>query len=168
SRAAKRRGWERGGGPPRVVAARGAETAVIAPPGRLYEALADLPLAALRLPGDVVDRLTRLGLRRIGEIAGIPRAALARRFGADTLRRLDQAMGMEPEPITPARPPLHFAVRLTLPDPIGLRSDVEAALDRLLPPLCARLRERGRGARRVALQAFRADGGVSAVEVGLA
>ncbi|MFN4202195.1 MAG: Y-family DNA polymerase, partial [Tabrizicola sp.] len=168
SRAAKRRGWERGGGPPRVVAARGAETAVIAPPGRLHEALADLPLAALRLPGDVVDRLTRLGLRRIGDITGIPRAALARRFGADTLRRLDQALGMEPEPLNPARPPMHFAVRLTLPDPIGLRSDVEAALDRLLPPFCDRLRARGRGVRRLLFQGFRADGGTTCVEVGLA
>jgi protein ImuB len=168
SRAAKRRGWERGGGPPRVVTAKGAETAVVAPPGRLYEALADLPLAALRLPADVVDRLTRLGLRRIGEIAGIPRAALARRFGADTLRRLDQALGLEPEPVSPARPPMHFAVRLTLPDPIGLRSDVEAALDRLLPPFCDKLKAKGRGVRRVLFQGFRANGGVASVEVGLA
>ena len=98
----------------------------------------------------------------------MPRAALARRFGADTLRRLDQALGMEPEPVSPARPPMHFAVRLTLPDPIGLRSDVEAALDRLLPPFCDKLRAKGRGARRVVLQAFRADGGVAAVEIGLA
>jgi protein ImuB len=168
SRAAKRRGWERGGGLPRPVAAKGAETATIAPPGRLVEALADLPLAALRLEPDTVDRLMRLGLRRVGELMGMPRAALARRFGADTLRRLDQALGMEPEPVSPARPPMHFAVRLTLPDPIGLRSDVEAALDRLLPPFCDKLRAKGRGARRVVLQAFRADGGVAAVEIGLA
>ena len=164
----KRRGWERGGGAPRPVAAKGAEVATIAPPGRVVEALADLPLAALRLEPDTVDRLMRLGLRRVGELMGMPRAGLARRFGADTLRRLDQALGMEPEPISPARPPLHFAVRLTLPDPIGLRSDVEAALDRLLPPFCDKLRAKGRGARRVALQAFRADGGVAAVEIGLA
>jgi protein ImuB len=168
SRAAKRRGWERGGGTPRAVAARGAETALVAPPGRLLEALTHLPLAALRLPPDVVDRLMRLGLRRVGDIMGIPRAALARRFGADTLRRLDQAMGLEPEPLSPARPPMHFAVRLTLPDPIGLRSDVEAVIDRLLPPFCAKLRARGRGVRRVLFQAFRADGGVASVEVGLA
>jgi protein ImuB len=168
SRAAKRRGWERGGGLPRPVAAKGAEAATIAPPGRLVEALADLPLAALRLAPDTVDRLMRLGLRRVGELMGMPRAGLARRFGADTMRRLDQAMGMEPEPVSPARPPMHFAVRLTLPDPIGLRSDVEAALDRLLPPFCEKLRARGRGARRVLLQAFRADGGAAAVEIGLA
>lgn len=168
SRAAKRRGWERGGVTQRPVPARGAEAAVIAPPGKPYETLADLPLAALRLAPDVVDRLMRLGLRRVGELTGLPRAALARRFGADVLKRLDQALGMEPEPVSPARPPMHFAVRLTLPDPIGLRSDVEAAMDRLLPPFCAKLAARGRGVRRVLFQAFRADGGVAAVEVGLA
>ncbi|MES2333108.1 MAG: DNA polymerase Y family protein [Pseudomonadota bacterium] len=168
SRAARRRGWERSGNLPRAVTARGAETALVAPPGRLHEALADLPLPALRLPADVVDRLARLGLRRIGDIMGLPRAALARRFGADTLRRLDQALGLEPEPVSPARPPMHFAVRLTLPDPIGLRSDVEAALDRLLPPFCDKLKARGRGVRRVLFQGFRADGGVASVEVGLA
>ena len=168
SRAAKRRGWERGGGGPRPVPAKGAESAVIAPPGRLVEALGDLPLAALRLEPDVVDRLMRLGLRRVGELIVLPRASLARRFGMQVLQRLDQALGMEPEPVSPARPPMHFAVRLTLPDPIGLRSDVEAALDRLLPPLCEKLRLQGRGVRRLALQAFRADGGVATVEIGLA
>lgn len=173
SRAVRRHGSGRQGpgrseAGPRPVAAQGAEVAVIAPPGRLVEALADLPLAALRLDEDRVARLLRLGLRRVGDLMALPRAALARRFGADTLRRLDQAMGMEPEPVNPARAAPHFAVRLTLPDPIGLRSDVEAAIDRLLPPLCARLKAQGRGARRVALQAFRADGGVSSVEVGLA
>ncbi|AZL61002.1 DNA polymerase Y family protein [Tabrizicola piscis] len=168
SRAAKRRGWERGGSPPQPAAAKGAEGAVISPPGRAREALVDLPLAALRLEAEAVDRLMRLGLRRVGDIMVIPRAALARRFGMQTLRRLDQAMGLEPEPVSPARPPMHFAVRLTFPDPIGLRSDVEAGLDRLLAPLCAQLRAKGRGVRRLAVQAFRADGGVAMVEVGLA
>jgi len=168
SRAAKRRGWERGGGPPRAVTVRGAETALVARPGRLFETLAPLPLAALRLAPDVVDRLLRLGLRQVGDIMGLPRATLARRFGADTLRRLDQALGMEPEPVSPVRPPVHFAVRLTLPDPIGLRSDVEAAIDRLLPPFCDKLKAQGRGARRVLFQGFRADGGVASVEIGLA
>ncbi|MDX5351082.1 MAG: DNA polymerase Y family protein, partial [Paracoccaceae bacterium] len=168
SRAAKRRGWERGGGPPRPVPLKGDEVAMIAPPGQTAQALRPLPLAALRLPGDVVDRLMRLGLRQVGDLIVLPRAALARRFGMETLRRLDQALGMEPEPVNPVRPPMHFAVRLTLPDPIGLRSDVEAALDRLLPPLCEKLQAKGRGVRQLLFQAFRADGGVASVEVGLA
>jgi protein ImuB len=169
SRAAKRRGWERGGDAPLPGrAALPVPQGIIAPPGRLREALGPLPIAALRVGPDVVEGLARLGLRRIEEIAGIPRAALARRFGSDLLKRLDQALGLEPEPVAPARAPLHFATRLSLPEPIGLRSDVEAALDRLLPPLCDRLRAQGRGARLVRLEAFRADGGVQRIEVGLA
>ncbi len=148
--------------------AAGALPGTIAPPGRLREVLAPLPLAALRLDPQAVEGLARLGLRRVADIAGLPRAALARRFGAGVLQRLDQALGLLPEPVGPARAPLHFAVRLTLPDPVGLAEDIEAGLDRLLPVLCDRLAARGRGARRVRFSALRADGGLSAVEVGLA
>jgi protein ImuB len=167
SRAVKRRGWERGGAAPALPGIT-APQGVIAPPGRLRDILAPLPLAALRLEGGAIEGLARLGLRRVEDIAGLPRAALARRFGTGVLRRLDQAFGLEPEPITPAAAPLHFAVRMTLPEPIGLLADIQAGIDRLLPVLCERLRARGRGARRVRLQAFRADGGVAAAEVTLA
>jgi protein ImuB len=165
SRAARRRGWERGGAAP---VATDTPQGVLAPPGKMRQALADLPVAALRLPPETVAGLARLGLRRIGDVMGLPRAALARRFGTGTLRRLDQALGLEPEPVSPARAPLHFAARITFPDPIGLLPDVQAGIDRLLPVLAARLTEKGRGARRVRLQAFRCDGRVEVVEVGLA
>ncbi|NBE09271.1 Y-family DNA polymerase [Paragemmobacter ruber] len=169
SRAAKRRGWEKGGVLPVAGAvAEAGPRGVIAPPGKMRQALGPLPVAALRLPPEAVEGLVRLGLRQVEDIAVLPRAALARRFGAMVLRRLDQALGLEPEPVTPAGAPLHFAARISLPDPIGLLSDVEAAVDRLLPVLCARLVRHGRGARRVRLQAFRADGQVEVAEVGLA
>jgi protein ImuB len=134
----------------------------------MRQALAPLPVAALRLSPDTVAGLARLGLHRVGDLLGLPRAALARRFGAETLRRLDQALGLETEPVSPARAPLHFAARITFPDPIGLLEDVQAGLDRLLPALAARLTEKGRGARRVRMQAFRSDGRVEGIEVGLA
>ncbi|THD83549.1 DNA polymerase Y family protein [Aliigemmobacter aestuarii] len=169
SRAAtRRRGWERGGTLPPARPVDGPPQGLIAAPGQMRQALAALPLAALRLPGDVVEGLGRLGLRRVADIMGLPRAALARRFGTDTLARLDQALGLMPEPVNPGMAPPQFALRLTLPDPIGLRADVEAAMDRLLPELCLRLRRQGRGARRVRLEGWRSDGGTAAVEVGLA
>ncbi|MFN3969737.1 MAG: DNA polymerase Y family protein, partial [Gemmobacter sp.] len=149
---------------PRGVAAQG----VIAPPGRTRQTIGALPLAALRLPTATVEALAALGLRRIDDIAVLPRAALARRFGAETLRRLDQALGVEAEPVAPAAAPLHFAVRLTFPDPIGLAEDVEAAVDRLLPALCDRLHARGHGARVVRIEGIRSDGTTARVEVGLA
>ena len=169
SRAAKRRNWERGG--PLPTGGRGAPPrpqGVIAPSGRMREALAPLPLAALRLPTAVIESFTRLGMRRIDDILGLPRAAIARRFGAETVKRLDQALGLEPEPVSPAAAPLHFAARLTFPDPIGKLEDIAAGVDRLLPPLCARLMARGHGARRLRLQAFRSDGQVQVVDVTLA
>jgi protein ImuB len=140
----------------------------VAAPGMLRQALAGLPVGALRLSGDTVEGLARLGLRRVGDILGMPRAALARRFGTEVLRRIDQALGTEPEPVSPARAPLHFAVRLTLPEPVGLQADVTAGLDRLLPALCERLRAAGRGARRVRFEGWRTDGTVARIEVGLA
>ena len=167
SRAVKRRGWERGDNAPGLASGITPQ-GVIAAPGQVRQALARLPLAALRLTPDAVEGLGRLGLRRVEEVMDLPRAALARRFGTEVLRRVDQALGLEPEPVAPARAPLHFAARLTLPEPIGLGSDIIAGLDRLLPALCDRLVKAGRGARRVRLQAFRTDGVVARAEVGLA
>jgi len=141
---------------------------VIAAPGQTRQAIAMLPLAALRLAPAAVEGLGRLGLRRVEDIMGMPRAALARRFGADVLRRLDQALGLDAEPVNPAASPLHFAIRISFPDPIGLAEDIAAGMDRLLPPLCAKLVAKGRGARRVRLEAQRSDGRVEVVEVGLA
>ncbi|PRY24310.1 protein ImuB [Aliiruegeria haliotis] len=167
SRAAKRRHWERGGAAPRH-AADGCDGTRIAPPGQLRAILGPLPVAALRLRPEVVGQLNRLGLRRIDELSGQPRAALARRFGKDLVLRLDQAMGLVPEPVSPAKPRARFAVRLTLPEPIGLEEDLRAGLDRLLPALSEKLREKGQGARRVRFQAFRCDHTMQPVEVGLA
>jgi len=194
SRAVRRRHWERGGPAPvapvaPVAIAGGAGRndgpardgqdgtpanplaglpARIAPPGQTRLLLAPLPLSALRLDAQSVTELSRLGLRRVEDLLGMPRAALARRFGQDVVRRLDQALGVEPEPVSPARPGRRFAVRLTLPDPIGLEDDILAAIDRLLPPLAAHLRKAGRGARRLRLQCFRADHTLQTEELGLA
>ncbi len=166
SRAFKRRNWERGGQAP-ARAGRFVATSV-APTGQTRAAIAPLPLPALRLEVETCAKLARLGIRCIGDLTGLPRAALARRFGTDVVRRLDQALGAEPEPISPGGPPQHFATRLSLPDPIGLADDIEAGIDRLLPPLCAKLRKAGRGARRLRLTLFRTDRSLQLVEVGLA
>ena len=77
----------------------------IAAPGQTRKALAPLPVTALRLPDETVTALNRLGLRRIEDLAGMPRAVLARRFGKTLALRLDQAFGVAPEPVSPTRPP---------------------------------------------------------------
>ena len=92
-----------------------------------------------------------------GALPPKPRAALARRFGKALVQRLDQALGSTHEPICPLRAPTCFAVRLSLPEPIGLRDDIIAALDRLLPRLCLHLKAQSQGARHIRLEAFRSD-----------
>ncbi len=166
ARAGKRRHWTKGGAAPQVTTLGGG--ARIAPPGQAYGALSPLPIAALRLEDQATTQLNRLGLRRIGDLLGQPRASLARRFGRGLVLRLDQAMGSAPEPVSPARPPHHFAVRMTLPNPIGLVEDVMAAIDRMLPRLCARLEDKGRGVRTLRLEAHRTDQAAEIIDVGLA
>ncbi|MEE4187642.1 MAG: DNA polymerase Y family protein, partial [Roseobacter sp.] len=168
SRAGKRRHWTKGGAAPLVPLGSDVAAHRIAAPGQTYSALGPLPVAALRLDAHVTAQLSRLGIRRVKDLLGQPRASLARRFGRGLVMRMDQAMGSAPEPVSPARAPYHFAVRMTLPDPIGLEEDILAGLDRLLPRLCVRLEEKGRGARRVLFQAYRSDHGIQSVEVGLA
>ena len=131
-------------------------------------ALAPLPLAALRLRTETVEALARLGLRQVRDLARTPRAALIRRFGPELALRLDQALGTVAEPVDPAPPPAPFAVRLTLPEPIGLTDDVMAALARLLERLCDRLAEAGRGARHLRLELARTDGSRAEAAVTLA
>ncbi|MBF9045726.1 DNA polymerase Y family protein [Rhodobacterales bacterium LSUCC0031] len=165
---AQRRHWVKGGAAPQVQAGTQTSVARISPPGSLRQSLGALPIAALRISPTTVNGLARLGLRHVGDLWGMPRAGLARRFGQDLVRRLDQALGVEPEPISPAGAPLHFAARLSLPEPIGLEADILAGLDRLLAVLCDKLRARGRGARRLRLEMVRAEGGAERIEIGLA
>jgi protein ImuB len=140
----------------------------IAPSGQTRAAIAALPVAALRLEPETAQGLAALGLATIGEAARIPRGALARRFGLAALRRLDQALGAEPEPVAPARTPPVFATRLTLPEPIGHLSDVMAGLDRLLQRLCRMLETHQMGARGLRLTARRVDGADTHAGIALA
>ena len=167
SRAAKKRHWERGGTAP-ITAAAKTHTGEIAPRGKTHGAIGPLPVAALRLDGETTASLNRLGLRRISDLMHQPRASLARRFGQGLVLRLDQALGATPEPVSPEAPAESFAMRLTLPDPIGLTEDVTAALDRLLPPLCAKLEQKGKAARTLAVEAYRSDHTMQRFEVRLA
>lgn len=156
ARAGKRRHWERGGAAPSSRTTFGASSR-IAPTGQTRDALMPLPVAALRLDPQVTEHLARLGLRRIGDLLGQPRAPLARRFGRGLVDRLDQATGAAPEPVSPNAPPDRFAVRMSFPDPIGLEDDVAEALLRMTQRLCATLDAKARGARILRIEAHRCD-----------
>jgi len=137
----------------------------IAQSGATRAAIAPLPVAALRIDETLCGGLRRLGLHTIGQVLDLPRATLARRFGAGLLLRLDQALGAQPEPVSPMVAPVNFSVRMTLPEPIGVASDVMAGLQRLLVRLCATLGAQEKGVRCLQFTARRVDQGASRIEV---
>ena len=59
--------------------------------GKHLEALMGLPPEALRLEPEVLLRLHKLGLHRISQFIGMPRASFRRRFGPEALLQLDRA-----------------------------------------------------------------------------
>jgi protein ImuB len=143
----------------------GAEQPLIVQPGGGAAALAALPVAALRLPGVIVDGLSRMGLRCIGEVDHVPRAPLVARFGELIQRRLDQALGRLDEPISPKQPVPAFRARLGLPEPIGLREDIERGTGRLLSQLGQQLDRAQQGGRAFELACYRADNAVRRIQI---
>jgi protein ImuB len=142
---------------------------VVAPgPDKLRAALAPLPVAALRIDSATATALAGLGLGRIGDLLGVPRAPLAARFGTKVAQRLDAALGRAAEPISPAiSVPSHLA-RLAFAEPIGRIEDVTAGLERLLDDLCRGLEKAMCGARRLVLSLYRPDGTLARLRVGTA
>lgn len=119
-----------------------------------------LPIAALRLSGDTRLLLHRLGLRRIGDLAAVPRLPLVRRFARapiwdNPLTRLDQAMGRLAEPLSAPDPPPDFVSEARLAEPVFDPADW---LPGLVGDLTDRLARQDRGCRRLCLSVFRVDG----------
>lgn len=149
------------------MAAKDAESAaVIVPPGGQRAALAPLPVAALRLAPELVQELRRLGLRRIEQLYRLPRAPLAPRFGAIVAERLDQALGLIQEPISPRRPPMPRQVRQACAEPLISAEALTQAARSLIEALCRQLAEEGLGARRLSLSCYRVDCRVERVRIG--
>lgn len=140
----------------------------IVPDGQLMQGVMHLPVQALRIDAATAAALGRAGLTHVSDLAALPRAPLARRFGVDLMVRLDQLLGHQPEPVAAEPEAPHFGVRLTLPEPIGLTADVMAGLERLLDRLCDHLSHHQHGARRLRLDLSRVDRETLTVEIGLA
>jgi nucleotidyltransferase/DNA polymerase involved in DNA repair len=126
----------------------------------LREFLAQLPTTLLRtrpelqaLPGV----LERLGIRTLGELAGLPARAMAERFGHPGLLALDLAQGRD-TPLEPRRPPEPVSERLELPEAAS-GEQLERALELLVARVLARRERRGRSLRALAVSARFVAGG---------
>jgi protein ImuB len=151
-----------------AVARCGSADSAVVPPGETKGAIAALPIAALRLDPAAALQLERLGLRRIGGLYALPRAALAARFGDGVAERLDQALGAAAEPLSPLPPSPARWARRRFAEPIGTPEALAAATRELLETLCRALGEEMLGARRLTLSSYRVDGEAAPVSIGTA
>lgn len=129
-------------------------------------AVLPLPIAALRVDAGIVAELAALGLKRIVDLRTRPRAPLAARFGEQLVRRLDQALGREEEPITPRLPVPAAMAEQRFPEPIAREDDVLGTIEHLARELSRALERRGEGARLIQTALFRTDGAVHRLEIG--
>lgn len=150
----------------RAIARFSPSTLTLVPPGKTSMALEPLPVAALGLVPATVEALDRVGLRRIAQIVGKPRAPLVSRFGAALVEALDRALGQRPAALDMRLPEVPFRERLAFAEPIALREDLERAARQCLAGLCRRLEREQAGARRVRIRFFRVDGTVPQITVG--
>jgi protein ImuB len=124
------------------------------------ELLATMPVALLRArPGlaELPDALERLGVGTLGELAALPPAALADRFGKEGLLAHELAVGgdgaLRPRPASEL-----IRESLELPE-AGSGIQLEQALGLLIDRLLARRERRGRTLRAVVLSAVLVEQG---------
>jgi protein ImuB len=141
---------------------------IFCPPGGEAEALAPLPLAALRADERALATARRVGLSLVGEVLAMPRAPLGRRLGRSFLDRLDQALGRLAEPIEPVVPKATPFALLRFVEPIATAEAIAEALGELVRRLVATLEKAGLAARTLTLLCERVDGKVESQFIGTA
>ena len=113
------------------------------PTGREFP---QLPIAALRLTDKTNETFRRLGIERVEQILGIPRAHLASRFGDEVSKRIDQALGKVVEPIVARHLPAEFEASQFIEFPTRDRETIGVVLSRLLEQICEQLQSKQKGA----------------------
>ncbi|MBD0318205.1 MAG: DNA polymerase Y family protein [Thermoleophilia bacterium] len=121
--------------------------------------LEPLPLDLLALTPERRRELSDLGIRRIGELAGLPGASVADRLGPEGEEAWRIVSGAERGRVEGRRPPSELAEELEFPEAIGNELTLERALAALLDRLLARPERAGRIPRQVALAARLVGGG---------
>lgn len=127
------------------------------------QSLKPYPTSALRIGESTAARITQVGLKTIGSLASKPRAPLVARYGKQLITRLDQALGLKDEILSPITPPPDYRVLASFIEPIQHLDAVEASLGDLCASLITMLEEASVGARRFDLTLYRVDGDVDTV-----
>jgi protein ImuB len=152
---------------------RGPAGAAVVPLRSLRSFVATLRVSILPLlldpprrePDDLVVALERLGVEKLGDLAGISADQMADRFGALGLEALRLARGEE-EPLRPRQPHEELVEQVELPEGTAGRQ-LDRALELLVDRLLAAPQRKGRTLLALRLGAMLVAGGSWSVEQGL-
>jgi protein ImuB len=139
--------------------------AVVVDDGRTEEFLAPLPLSLLPVEEKLREDCEDLGVKKIGQLAGLPGSAVAERLGPDGRRAWSLARGGaglkdgDRAKVTARPPATGLAERLEFPEAVANELTLRRALAALLDRILARPERGGREIRKVALSARLVGGG---------
>jgi protein ImuB len=121
--------------------------------------LSPLPLTLLPLERRRYEELEALGVRKLGQLAGLPGGAVAERLGPDGRRAWSLARGGANARVRGRRPPAELVESLEFPEAVGNELTLRRALGALVETALARPERRDRFVRKVALAARLVGGG---------
>jgi DNA polymerase-4 len=132
---------------------------LVVPADRVLEFLHPLPITALWGVGpSTSERLARLGLRSVGDVAHTPVDVLSRALGASGAAHLSAlAQGLDPRAVETERAEKSVSVDHTFVTDVTGRVEVERELLRLAHELSSRVRARGLAARTIGIKVRFAD-----------
>jgi protein ImuB len=122
-----------------LAAARLGPGVMVVEPGGDAAYLAPAPLSLLDLPEETATRLSRWGLRTLGELAALPTAGLFERLGGDGVRLQRLARGEDPRPLVSWRPVPLFEESTSFEWGLEMLDPVVERLGELAARVCARL-----------------------------
>jgi protein ImuB len=120
-------------------------------------ALAPLPVHALRPGARTVETLADVGIQRIEHLLALPRDELAARYGPALLLRLDQATGMARQTLQPIRLLPRYESSHVFDGPVRRIEIIEATTRELLARLLDPLRADDRGILELAVELRRVN-----------
>ena len=124
-----------------------------------HEFLAPLSLQLLPLEERKQLELRELGVKRLGELARLPRAAVAERLGPDGRRAWSLARGGKAGRVLGRRPPAELFEELEFPEAVGNELTLRRAFGVLLERVLDRPERANRFVRKAAVSARLVSGG---------
>lgn len=134
-----------------MLAARHRPGITLIEPGQEAEALADIPVDALLMPPEMFATFLRWGIHKIGDLAALPEAGIAERFGEAGVKFRRLAWGKGGDIITLVRIPPEYSSRREMDDAIEQLEPLFFVISAQLHELTNKLQRNGRAAGGVSL-----------------